>query len=299
MKLFSWRCYIVKEFSHEYAEQWFHNPTTLEKQGGIWPIKIGHNRAKPNYKMGPRTISFFSLHFVLDGEGTFIQNDSSIKLEKGDIFCLFPNLTHQYFTNPNNTLKMFWLAFDGKQAVTLLNRIGITNYSPYVKKCVTLELKALLDELMIHFKEDAEDNEIFGIITLYKLFDYLTAQAKKNNLAPTPPINWIQKSKEYMDMHYEDITIQDVAKYIGIHRSHFTPSFTNEVGVTPYKYLVSLKMKRAMELLESEEDHTVTEIALSLGYSDLFSFSRAFKNYYGVSPKQLLRDIGSGPASLD
>src|SRR5690606_37221192 len=74
-----------------------------------------------------------------------------------------------------------------------------------------------------------------------------------------------------------------VAKYIGVHRSHFTKEFVNEFGITPVQYLLSLKMNRAKEML-SEKSFSITEIAYSLGYSDLYSFSRAFKNFFGVSP---------------
>ena len=48
-------------------------------------------------------------------------------------------------------------------------------------------------------------------------------------------------------------------------------------------------MKQAAKMIE-EERFNITEIALSLGYSDLYSFSKAFKNYYGVSPKHYIAD---------
>lgn len=97
-----------------------------------------------------------------------------------------------------------------------------------------------------------------------------------------------------MDMHFtEDISVKDVAKYIGIHRSYFTTSFVKDMGITPVQYLIKLKMDRALEML-AEQSHTITEIAYSLGYSDLYSFSRAFKNYHGISPKQYIRKINKG-----
>jgi AraC-like DNA-binding protein len=277
----------VKEFSHEYAEHWFHNPTSVERSGGLWPIRAGHNEAKPNYKIGPRVITYFSVHFVLGGEGIFSQNETKKHIQAGDLFCLFPNQTHYYSSSSNNPLKMFWLAFDGKQSIPLLNRIGVTNYSTHVKGTVNEEIVEILDELASHFNQETEDDDFRGLSLIYKLFHHLSVQSKLKNLAPSTPTNWVQKSKEYMDMHFEDISVKDIAKYVGIHRSHFTTSFTSEVGITPNRYLLSLKMNRALELI-SEESHTITEIAHSLGYSDLYSFSRAFKNYFDVSPKQFL-----------
>lgn len=278
----------MNEFTHEYAEHWFHNPTPVERAGGLWPIRAGHNKAKSNYKMGPRMITYYSIHFILDGEGLFSQNETNKKIQQGDLFCLLPNQTHQYSSNPDRPLKMFWLAFDGKQVIPLLKRIGVTNYSTHVKGILNEELIEIIDELAAHFKKADEDDDLFGLSVIYKLFHGLSIQSKQKNLTPTTPRNWLQKSQEYMDMHFaENISIKDVAKYVGIHRSYFTASFVNEVGVTPGKYLLSLKMNRAIELI-SEKTHTITEIALSLGYSDLYSFSRAFKNHYNVSPNQYL-----------
>lgn len=276
----------LKEFSHEYAEHWFHTPTPMEKAGGLWPIRAGRNKAKSNYKMGPRMITYYSVHFILDGEGMFNQNETNKNIQQGDIFCLLPNQTHQYSSNPDHPLQMFWLAFDGRQAIPLLKRIGITNYSTHVKGIINEGIIEILSELSTHFKKDEEDDDLFGLSIMYKLFHSLSVQSKQKNLAPATPRNWLQKSQEYMNMHFaENISVKDVAKYVGIHRSYFADSFVNEVGVTPSNYLLSLKMNRAVELI-LERTHTITEIALSLGYSDLYSFSRAFKNYYGVSPNR-------------
>lgn len=280
----------MKEYSHEYAEHWFHNPTPVERSGELWPIRAGRNIAKPNYRIGPRLITYYSVHFVLEGEGMFSQNETKIRIQQGDLFCLLPNQTHYYSSDPHKLLKMFWLAFDGKQSAALLKHFGITNYSPHVSGLINEDIITILDELSSHFKRFAEDDELNGLSIIYKLFHHLTVQSKRKNLTITTPTSWVQKCKEYMDIHFaENISVNDVAKYVGIHRSHFTTSFVNEVGVTPIKYLLSLKMNRALQLI-SEGTHTITEIALSLGYSDLYSFSRAFKNYFNVSPTQYLEE---------
>ena len=51
----------------------------------------------------------------------------------------------------------------------------------------------------------------------------------------------------------------------------------------PLKYLQRIRMEKAKRLLQ-ETDATITEIALSLGYPNLYSFTRAFKIYYKVPP---------------
>lgn len=276
----------LKEFSHEFAEHWYYNPTPLLKSGGLWPIRSGHNLAKPNYKMGPRLITYFSIHFILEGEGVFKQNNTETVINKGDLFCLFPNQTHYYSTNPNNKLKMFWLAFDGKQAIPLLNRIGLTQYSSCLHNILNDQIVTTVKELSDYFKDTDEPDDLLLISMMYKLFHQLYQQSNRLNLSSYSASDWLQKGEDYMDMHFaENITVTDVAKYIDINRSHFTTAYTKKTGMTPSKYIYKLRMEKAIELI-TDDSHTITEIALTLGYSDLYSFSRAFKKYYGISPNQ-------------
>lgn len=282
----------MKEYSHEFADQWFYTPSPFEKSGGIWPIRSGRNEAKSHYKIGPRFITYYSLHFVLKGEGEFSQGHFKKTLKAGDLFCLYPKQTHQYRTNPNNRLHMFWLAFDGRQAQTLLHRIGISEQSPYVSDLISEDVKSTIDNLSSKFSRVRSSEELERISLIYQLFHYLFIRANERSLVKkVTESNWVQKSKEYMDMHYaEGISVADVAKFVNLHRSYFTNSFAEKTGSGPLQYLLSLKMKRATEMLKST-DFTVTEIALSVGYSDLYSFSRAFKSYFGMSPKQYRESI--------
>ncbi|WP_169908134.1 helix-turn-helix domain-containing protein [Metabacillus halosaccharovorans] len=85
-------------------------------------------------------------------------------------------------------------------------------------------------------------------------------------------------------MYYsEGISVNDVAKYVGINRTHFSNVFTKKIGISPTNYIQRKVMEKAAQLLE-EHTNSMTEIALSLYYSDVYSFSRSFKNYYGISP---------------
>ena len=52
---------------------------------------------------------------------------------------------------------------------------------------------------------------------------------------------------------------------------------------TPFSYLTRRRMEVARDMIK--EHCTVTETAGRVGYSDVYQFSRAFKKYYGVSPK--------------
>lgn len=58
----------MREDHHEYLEIYFFTPSEFEKSGAAWPIRLGHNIAKPNYHIGPRTSPYYYLLFVLEGQ---------------------------------------------------------------------------------------------------------------------------------------------------------------------------------------------------------------------------------------
>ena len=80
------------------------------------------------------------------------------------------------------------------------------------------------------------------------------------------------------------IKIDDIADFIGISRSHLTGSFKKEMGVSPQEYLINFRLEKAASLLRSSKEQ-INIIAYQCGYEDSLSFSKAFKQKFGMSPK--------------
>ncbi|MFC0274832.1 AraC family transcriptional regulator [Metabacillus herbersteinensis] len=275
----------MREYGHEFAEHWFYTPTLIERSGGLNIIRAGQNLAKKNYHIGPRFISYFSIHCILSGSGTYINEGKQHSIKSGDVFFLFANHTHSYYTSQQELLEMFWIAFDGRQARPMLSKLGITEESTCVHEILTTKIRKTTEDLIILFKEYDENKQFKKISLIYELFDNLYEEISKKNIPkPKKKNDWIQNGIDYIEMYYsEGITVADIAEYVGINRTHFSNMFTKRVGTSPYSYLQRKIMNRAVELLSTTQN-SITEIALSLCFSDVYSFSRSFKNYYGMSP---------------
>lgn len=277
---------MMHEYSHEYAEHLYHTPTSLQKHGGIIPIRIGYNEAKSNYRIGPRFIVYYSLHFVLEGSVLFRSNGQETQLSAGDVFILFPHELHEYLVDPNSpeTLRLFWLAAEGKQMPLLIRKLGLNANLPYAKSFFSSSLRPLLFELFERWKESGRDDDLALTHQLYGLLNRLIAERGHSSAAHKSSDDWIKTSLEYIHLYYmEGISVQDIADHVGIHRAHFSKVFLEKVGVRPQQFLTDLIMKKAIEMVRYTS-LAISHIALSLGYADLYSFTHAFKNYYGSSP---------------
>ena len=97
----------------------------------------------------------------------------------------------------------------------------------------------------------------------------------------------ITKALKYIqsETNKGDITIDDVASHAGFSTDYFNRIFFAHTGFTIMEYVRFSRLKKAARLLRTSELDILT-IALDCGYEAHESFSRAFKNQYGISPSE-------------
>ena len=94
----------------------------------------------------------------------------------------------------------------------------------------------------------------------------------------------IAPALDYILKHYtQSIKNEDLAARTGLSTVYFRKLFTALVGVSPITYIHSLRIKKAKEMLKSDYG-SLSEIAYSLGYSDIYEFSKTFKRHVGIPP---------------
>lgn len=278
----------MREYDHEFAEFIYYTPGQWDKEARLWPVRGGHSIAKAHYRVGPKRIECYSLHVVHAGRLCLEFTDKSIELGSGDLFCLFPGRTYNYYAlSSEEPLQMSWLAMDGSRVKSLLRLAGVTPDRPYGQGMITVQAEELLKQ-MLGKMAVVERGHPAVALGLQALICGLLAELIPGTLPvpvqPNEPSDWIRECMEFMDLHAtEGISVQQVAAFAGVHRSYFSNTFAEQVGVSPQKYLQQIRMDKAKQLLR-ETDASVTEIALSLGYPNLYTFTRAFKVYYKVPP---------------
>lgn len=93
----------------------------------------------------------------------------------------------------------------------------------------------------------------------------------------------VLNGKDFIDFHYtQSLTVEKIARAAGMSEYHFFRLFKQMIGLSPYQYILSKRLKRSAELLKSE--YSVSDVAIAMGFSDIFSFSKAFKKHFGVPP---------------
>lgn len=131
---------------------------------------------------------------------------------------------------------------------------------------------------------------------LFSLFALLTesnhTESKTNDkYHDYLPETYYEHALQYIQLNYsQNIHIQDIADYIGITRSYLFHIFNKKVKMSPQKYLLNYRLKKAKQLLATT-DLFVKDIAYNVGYEDSLAFSKMFRNATGFSPTAYRKHI--------
>ena len=103
---------------------------------------------------------------------------------------------------------------------------------------------------------------------------------------PRPYLSRLSPALDYIDNHYDlSVSVGTLAELCYMSESHFRRLFTQQVGCSPYEYLLSVRIDKACELLYHSQ-LPVTEVAMRVGFPSASSFSRKFKKVYHITPLQ-------------
>ena len=118
------------------------------------------------------------------------------------------------------------------------------------------------------------------MVYLYRAF---TAQSTAPMKAEKPEL--LDQVLEYIEHHlHEKITLSEVAHHFYVSQSTITQTFRNKLGLSFYRCVTQARLIAAKRLIEG--DQSLESIAEDVGFTDYSAFYRAFKQEFGISPRQ-------------
>ena len=150
-------------------------------------------------------------------------------------------------------------------------------------------ISALRADAWDFFKEPAEQAEIVDSIRQALQFQY---DGRWGEEAEHP----IWRALNYINEHLTDhITLEETAKECGMSQSCFQRAFKREVGMTFNKYVNTIRISKARQLLH-ENSKTMSEIAFACGYTNQYHFTRTFKRFSNMPPRSFRKTLSPEPS---
>ncbi len=243
-----------------------------EEYSGITPLQCGFENCEQGHFFGPAIRTYWLIHFVESGKGIFRINNKEYAVKTGEMFVIPPFVETYYEADSKNPWQYIWVGFTADNLPVKLDDVIFCQDAHTIFSAIKTA------------ERYQSGRSAFITAKLWELFALLL---DKN----TYKLDYVETAINIIHSEYATpLTINDIANRIGLDRRYFSTLFKKDLGVSPKKALLNYRMEIASILL-TEQSSSVSLAAYSVGYSDIFQFSKFFKKHFGVTPTEYKKQI--------
>ncbi|MCZ8511728.1 helix-turn-helix domain-containing protein [Paenibacillus filicis] len=238
-----------------------------------------------------RTLTQYQLQYVLEGKAEYQIEDKSITTKKGDLVYHSPNVHHSVNTVGDEPYICISIVFHfGSSQLPMEKLIG---ESRYIGNFIEHPIENKLSQLITYYHQPGPQNQIKcqGLLLqlIYDLLQWNQEQSQTKVQEKT-------KAKMVLIRNYiannfnKNIQHKDLEEVSGLTRNYIIVKFRKAFGMTPFEYMTLVRIEKAKELA-IQTNLSISEISRVIGYTDVHTFGRMFKNKTGASLSQFCSSL--------
>ena len=233
-----------------------------------------------------RVLNEFGVIYIVRGKGEFESKAAGHRdLSAGDLVLVFPQVWHRYRPIFAVGWEVYWVHFMGADVDRLQEHKFIGPEEPV--------LTIGIDDVVVHAFVELLDRLRADTVGLQRMIAADCMQILAAALAisesqrtDSRALEQVRQAKALLEKDSQDTPSMDgIAAELSLSHAQFFRLFKVHTGLTPYQYYLQLKIIRARSLL-ANPDLTVQQIARTLGFRNVYQFSKFFKNKIGMAPTQ-------------
>ena len=255
--------------------------------------EIGDYVCEPEYSYGPIIRPRGIIHLVTSGRGKLTIDNTTYNVHKDQIFFIPAGVSAYYIADKEDPWAYKWLHIGGSRVIEVLKDAGIDEYNPVFTLCdrgnsTKENFYNIFNDIFANFTR-----EFICISKLYELLDYFSEFSLKNDeSSESLQLQYVHTVIKYIHLKYsEQLRVEDISRACGLNRSYLSRLFHDATGSTIQDFLMTYRIKEAANMLRNS-DSTVSYIAFAVGYSDIYTFSKAFKKKMGLTPTAYRENAG-------
>ena len=247
-------------------------------------VGAGFECCGAGYKVERQTFGYLGIELVSGGTGLLLLNDLEYRLEPGVVFVYGPSTPHHIRPAPETELRKYFLDCIFDQRILLL----LQDMKLVPGTCFKLprlsELPVILETIVA---TGLSFGELSGPIcdALFLSFLEMTTLLRREIYPENDrAFQRFKVCRDYLCESFLSLkTLDQAAAALDIDVSYLCRLFARFEKVSPYRFLMDLKMRYAVTCFRNRET-SIAQIAEQLGFSDQFQFSKAFKRSLGQPP---------------
>lgn len=253
-------------------------PITIPK---LYAIGCAHDTRVTRY--GPSRRDQYLIHYVLSGRGVF----NGTELGRGEGFITTPGIFEHYYPKDDDPWTYLWIISYDREMDPIIEMhhadpgTGIFQFQNlHVVEGVAKRL--FTSENSITFTNTEITEMYLSILN--------NCVCSKSNDKTTNAKLYFDYTVKYISTNLHlPISVNDVCRKLGVSQPYLYKIFQQEIGCSPKQYICECRLAEAKRQLR-ETEFTISEIAASVGYSDVLAFSKFFSGKAGCSPTEFRKN---------
>ena len=225
--------------------------------------------------------SDYYLMYIIDGSLSVDLGNCASVAKAGDFIIFPPEFKYRYTFSGGGMISYYYVHFTGSEVEKTLHALRLdTCAAVYTAGPSSKATEAFL-EIFEAYTEAGEFRDITAGVAAKRVLVALARAA-----AGIGRHTQIERSLAYIRASYtDDIRIPYLAALDGLSVSRYNAVFREQTGTSPTRMITGLRLGHACTLLSST-DLPIGNIGAMVGYSDNHFFSKIFKSYIGLTPKE-------------
>ena len=264
-----------------------HMPTAFARENLFYVRMESHYHCDTSYQVTRSNLDSFLMFYIRSGTLAFAYEGEMFDAHAGDVVLLDCNRRHHY--RAVRETDFYWFHFHGMASQAYYSRFCEKGGIHFTGQAYMEDQFALLHDLM----KNRPDDEGQISVLVHRMLSMLDAPEKKGAQLSEP----VRAAIAFMEKHFDaKIDMEQLAVAASVSKSHLTRLFNRELGLTPYLYLMRLRLKESMRLLLSTTK-SVEEIAEDCAFYSAANFIRCFRQYTGLTPGKFRQLVNGMDAS--
>lgn len=237
-------------------------------------------------KLDLHTHDFVEIEYVISGQGTQMINDKNYDVSRGDVIYLKKGDCHTYWTNEHLEILnvvFYYPVFDEVKGLLKMYNTDEEVDFPTIMHLNSQDMLFIEDLLLKAEREfDEEKPGYYHALKSYLIILMIHLQRTMCETKNTSNYR-IPIILEYIDRHFDNVSVPQVAEHFGYSTNYFSKYFKKETGMYFTEYVNRMRVNKAIELLAGTEE-PIDSISADLGFNDKKHFYEVFKKYVGITP---------------
>lgn len=225
----------------------------------------------------------YELLICVAGEGFVETTEIKKTLYSGDFFFTFKDIPIKYGSSLKNPWTIYYIQFNGNRIVEFLSENNVTPNNSIFKIKNYFPVSDIFDMLIYDSKIANSPNDFYYCQSLfYQLLFKLFLSIGSETRYDMNVENAIQFINNNLHMK---ISLELLARNLGISKSHLSRIFHSQVGISFTKYVTLQKINFSKNLLK-QTTYNISEISQLIGFENPLFYSNTFKKIVKASPSE-------------